>query len=87
MLDLEIYTDKIAESGRRLIRKAFDEAQNRNHNQMAPEHIFVSIAVIEERVFNEVMQSLKVDSKEILEAIENYSKADVWTHFIKSCRG
>ena len=47
MIDLEIYTDKIAESGRRLIRKAYEEAKGRDHNQLAPEHLFISIAEIE----------------------------------------
>ncbi len=59
--DMEIYTDKIGESGRRVIRKAYDEARVRGHNQLAPEHIFVSIAEVENGLFNEVMQRLKVD--------------------------
>ena len=61
MIDLEIYTDKIADSGRKLIRKAYDEAKTRDHNQLAPEHVFISIAEIERQFFNEVMQSLNLD--------------------------
>ncbi len=70
MLDLEIYTDKIAESGRRLIRKAFEEARNRDHNQIAPEHILVSISEVERPFFNEVMQSLNLDPQVVLQALE-----------------
>jgi ATP-dependent Clp protease ATP-binding subunit ClpC len=70
MIDLEIYTDKIAESGRRLIRKAYEEARGRDHNQLAPEHIFVSIAEIERQFFNEVMQSLNLDPQIVLQALE-----------------
>ncbi|HEX8185782.1 MAG TPA: ATP-dependent Clp protease ATP-binding subunit [Blastocatellia bacterium] len=70
MIDLEIYTDKIAESGRRLIRKAYEEARSRDHNQLAPEHVFISIAEIERPFFNEVMQSLNLDPQVVLQALE-----------------
>ena len=70
MIDLEIYTDKIAESGRRLIRKAYEEARGRDHNQLAPEHLFLSIAEIERPFFNEVMQSLNLDPQVVIQALE-----------------
>src|SRR5215210_6787945 len=70
MIDLEIYTDKIAESGRRLIRKAYDEARSRDHNQLAPEHVLTSIAEVERPFFNEVMQSLNLDPQVVLQALE-----------------
>ena len=70
MIDLEIYTDKIAESGRRLIRRAYEEARNRDHNQLAPEHVFISISEVERPFFNEVMQSLNVDPQLVLQALE-----------------
>jgi ATP-dependent Clp protease ATP-binding subunit ClpA len=70
MIELEIYTDKIAESGRRLIRKAYEEARGRNHNQLAPEHIFLSISLIEGPFFSEVMRSLNLDSQVVIKALE-----------------
>jgi len=70
MLDLEIFTDKMAESSRRLIRKSYDEAKSRNHNQIAPEHLLVSFAKTERSFFNEVIQSLNLDSQIVLEALE-----------------
>ncbi|HSB09050.1 MAG TPA: ATP-dependent Clp protease ATP-binding subunit [Blastocatellia bacterium] len=70
MIDLEIYTDKIAESGRRLIRKAYDEAKARDHNQLAPEHLFLSVAEVERPFFNEVMQSLNLDPHVVIQALE-----------------
>jgi ATP-dependent Clp protease ATP-binding subunit ClpC len=70
MIDLEIYTDKIAESGRRLIRKAYEEARGRDHNQLAPEHLFVSIAEVERPFFNEVMQSLNLDPQVVIQALD-----------------
>jgi ATP-dependent Clp protease ATP-binding subunit ClpC len=70
MIDLEIYTDKIAESGRRLIRKAYEEARGRDHNQLAPEHLFLSISEVERPFFNEVMQSLNLDPQVVIQALE-----------------
>jgi len=71
MIDLEIYTDKIADSGRKLIRKAYDEARSRDHNQLAPEHVLLSIAEVERQFFNEVMQSLNLDPQVLLQSLEN----------------
>src|SRR5437763_14717404 len=73
MIDLEIYTDKIADSGRKLIRKAYDEARSRDHNQLAPEHVLLSIAEVERQFFNEVMQSLNLDPQVLLQPLETKS--------------
>ena len=70
MLYLEFYNNKLSESGRRLIRKAYDEARNRDHNQIAPEHILISIAEVERPFFNEVMQSLNLDPQTVLQVLE-----------------
>jgi ATP-dependent Clp protease ATP-binding subunit ClpA len=70
MLDFEIFTDKIAESGRRLIRKSFDEANLRRHNQMTAEHVLLSFARTDRAFFNAVLQSLTLDLQVILEALE-----------------
>jgi len=70
MIDLEIYTDKIAESGRRLISKAYQEARARDHNQLAPEHLFLSVTEVERPFFNEVMQSLNLDPQVVIHALE-----------------
>jgi ATP-dependent Clp protease ATP-binding subunit ClpA len=70
MIDLEIWTDKIAESGRRLISKAYQEARSRDHNQLAPEHLFLSITEVERPFFNEVMQSLNLDPQVVIQALE-----------------
>jgi ATP-dependent Clp protease ATP-binding subunit ClpC len=70
MFDLEIYTEKFAESGRRLIRKSYEEARSRDHNQVAPEHVLLSIAEVERPFFNEVMQSLNLDPQVVLQALE-----------------
>ena len=75
-LDLEIYTDKIAESGRRIIRKAHEEARDRDHNQIAPEHILLAIAEAEEPFFIVVMQSLNLDPQAIFDAFDTHLDSD-----------
>ena len=70
MFDLEIYTDKLADSGRRVIRKAYVEATSRDHNQVAPEHLLISIAEVERPIFNEVMQSLNLEPQVVLQGLE-----------------
>jgi ATP-dependent Clp protease ATP-binding subunit ClpA len=70
MLDLEFFTDKIGESAKRLIRKSYAEAKSRDQNQIAAEHVLVSIAEVERPFFNEVMQSLNLDPQVVLQALE-----------------
>ncbi len=70
MFDLETYTDKFAEGGRRLIRRAYEEARSRDHNQVAPEHVLVGLAESERPFFNEVMQSLNLDPQVVMQAVE-----------------
>jgi ATP-dependent Clp protease ATP-binding subunit ClpA len=66
---LDIYTDKMAESGRRVIRKAYNEARARDHDQLLPEHILVAIAAIERPLFNQAMRSLNVEPQKVVEAV------------------
>ena len=70
MLYLEFYNNKLSESGRRLIRKAYDEARNRDHNEISTQHVFASFAEIERPLFNKVMQSLNLDTQTVLQALE-----------------
>ena len=62
-MDLEIYTDKLAAGGGSLMRKAYEAARERNHNQIAPEHVLISIAELERPFFDGVMLSLNLDSQ------------------------
>jgi ATP-dependent Clp protease ATP-binding subunit ClpC len=72
MLDFEIFTDKIADSAKRLINKAYVEAKSRDHNQMTPEHILFAIAETERPFFNDVMQNLSLDPQVVLQALETH---------------
>lgn len=70
MIDLEIYTNKIAESGRRIIRKAYKEARSHDHKQVTPEHVLLAIAEVERSFFNEVMQNNNLDPLIVIHALE-----------------
>jgi ATP-dependent Clp protease ATP-binding subunit ClpA len=84
MPDLEIFTDKIAESGRRLIHAAYTEAKSRDHNQIAAEHVLVSIAETERAFFTQVMQSLNLDPQVVLQALETkLSRSEAFGRGIK----
>lgn len=69
-IDVEIYTDKIAESGRAVIRRAYEEARGRDHNQLAPEHLFLSIAAVERPSFDEVIESLNLDPLVVIHELQ-----------------
>ena len=70
MFDFDTYAQKCADSGRGLIRRAYDEACARDHNQLTPDHVFVAIAEIDRSFFNEVMQSLNLDPQVVVQALE-----------------
>jgi ATP-dependent Clp protease ATP-binding subunit ClpA len=70
MFDIEIFTDKIAESGRILIRGAYDEAKSRGHNQLKPEHVLMAFINTERPFFNQLMQSLNLDPQVVLESLQ-----------------
>src|SRR5262245_32142524 len=70
MIYLENFTDKIAASAKRLIRKAYEAARARDHNQIEPEHLLFSISEIERTFFNEVMQSLNLDPQVVIQGLE-----------------
>ena len=70
LIDLEIYTDKIADSGRRLIRKAYEEAKSREHDQLVPEHVLLAFVEEERPFFKELMQSLNIDPQVVIQALE-----------------
>ena len=58
--DLQIYTDKVDGSGRRVIRKAYEEARGRDHNHEAALRIGQLIVVSLGRVLGEVLYELPV---------------------------
>jgi ATP-dependent Clp protease ATP-binding subunit ClpA len=66
MLGLEIFTDKIADSAKRLLNQAYQEARQREHHQLADAHVLFAISEQERSLFHKVMQSLNLDPQVVL---------------------
>src|SRR6187431_2262773 len=71
MIDFEQFQDKFAESGQRVMKRAYDESRRRDHNQIAPEHVLVALTEVERPLFNELMQSLNVDPQTVTSSLES----------------
>ncbi|MBK6427961.1 MAG: ATP-dependent Clp protease ATP-binding subunit [Blastocatellia bacterium] len=71
MIDFEQFQDKFSDSGQRVMKRAYDESRRRDHNQVAPEHVFVALAELERNFFNELMQSLNVDPQAVSSSLES----------------
>ncbi len=54
-----------AESARDVLKRAIEESKLRDHNFVAPEHIFLGLIETERNLFNEVMQSLNLDPQAV----------------------
>jgi ATP-dependent Clp protease ATP-binding subunit ClpA len=72
MLDLGPFQDKFSDSGRRVMMRAIEESRHRDHNFIAPEHIFAALIELERNMFNEVMQSLNVDPQAVMRALNEH---------------
>lgn len=71
MYDFGDFSDRFSESGQRVMKRAIEESRRRDHNFIAPEHIFASILDVERSFFNEVMQSLNVDPQAIINELDS----------------
>ncbi|MEW6734065.1 MAG: ATP-dependent Clp protease ATP-binding subunit [Acidobacteriota bacterium] len=71
MYDFGDFSDRFSESGQRVMKRAIEESRRRDHNFIAPEHIFIAISEVERAFFNEVMQSLNVDPQAVNNEIDS----------------
>lgn len=65
-VSLEIYTDKLAESGRSIVREAYEEAKRLDHDGLNPEHALIAFANLHPEVFDGLLQGFDLDRKTIL---------------------
>jgi ATP-dependent Clp protease ATP-binding subunit ClpC len=70
MYEFGDFSDRFSETGQRVMKRAIEESRRREHNFIAPEHIFASILEVERPLFNEVMQSLNVDPQAVVNELE-----------------
>ena len=70
MYDFGDFSDRFSESGQKVMKRAIEESRRRDHNFIAPEHIFASILDLERNFFNEVMQSLNIDPQAVVNELD-----------------
>jgi len=68
-MSFEIYTDKMGESARTLIRRAYQEARARNDRELSPIHALIALAETEAALFDQLMKRLGLDSAAVLQAV------------------
>jgi ATP-dependent Clp protease ATP-binding subunit ClpA len=72
--DLDIPQNRLAESAERVVDRAIEEARRREHGLLTNEHVCVAFAQVEWDVFGQVMQDLRLNPHEILQALEEHMR-------------
>ncbi|MEO7271232.1 MAG: ATP-dependent Clp protease ATP-binding subunit, partial [Vicinamibacterales bacterium] len=72
MDDFEIPQSKLAESAERVVERARDEARRREHVHLTNEHLCLAFAQVEWDMFGDVMRDLRLNPREILQALEDH---------------
>jgi ATP-dependent Clp protease ATP-binding subunit ClpA len=81
-LSVDIYTDKLAESGRSIVRESYEEARRLNHNQLKPEHALIAFANLQQEFFDDLLHRLNLDRQTVLQALStgpNHHKSAAMT--------
>ena len=68
-ISLEIFTDKVAESGQTLIRRAYEEAQSRNDRELRPHHALIAFSETEAALFEALLNRLSLDRVAVLQSV------------------
>jgi len=76
-ISLEIFTDKLAESGQTLIRRAYEEARSRNDRELTPYHALLAFSKTESALFDQLMNNLTLDRVAVLESVSEKPKQSV----------
>ena len=69
--DLDISSNQMAESARRVIDRAEEEALRRGDAFLANEHIFRAFAQVEWDMFAEIMRDVSLDPRQVLRALDD----------------
>jgi ATP-dependent Clp protease ATP-binding subunit ClpA len=70
--ELELSSNRMAESAQRVVDRAVEESRRREHTLMTNEHIFLAFAQVEWDMFSQVMRDLDLNPHEILQALEEH---------------
>jgi ATP-dependent Clp protease ATP-binding subunit ClpA len=70
MLESDRYLERFSENARKVITQAIEESRRRGHFHLSPEHIFIALAAVEERLYRDIMGMLRLDGRRVLKAVE-----------------
>jgi len=71
LVDLEIYTDKIGESGQKIVRRAYEKAKSLKHAELYPEHVLIAYAEVEPSRFEILLQKLNLEPQVVLQELSS----------------
>jgi APA family basic amino acid/polyamine antiporter len=67
--DIGIYTDKLGDSAREIVRQAYEEARLLNDDQLRAQHALIAISKLLQPQFETLLSGLSLDRQTILQAI------------------
>jgi ATP-dependent Clp protease ATP-binding subunit ClpA len=69
---LDISSDKLGETARRVVERSIEEARRREHALLSNEHLFLAFAQVEWDLFAELMQDVRLNPHAVLQSIEQH---------------
>jgi len=67
--DIGIYTDKLGDSAREIVRQAYEEARLLNDDQLRAEHALIAISKLLQPQFETLLRALSLDRENVLRAL------------------
>lgn len=71
-LDFGDYNDKLSKSGREVLALAIEESRRRDQNYLAAEHLFLALAKIERKLFEDLSRDLRLSPDDIIKDISQH---------------
>ena len=69
LVDLEIFTNKVGESGQKIVRRAYEAAKLLKHAELFPEHVLMAYAEVEPSRFEILLQKLNLEPQVVLRGL------------------
>ena len=69
LVDLEIFSNKIGESGQKIFRRAYEKARSLRHAELYPEHVLIAYAEVEPSRFEILLQKLDLEPQMVLQGL------------------
>ena len=67
--DIGIYTDKLGDSAREIVRQAYEEARLLNDDQLRAQHALIAISKLSQPQFETFLRALGLDRQTVLQAL------------------